>query len=1104
MPIILHHGPATPPLPFDERVRRSRMEGCLVIVPTKRRIRHLTREIMRLSPGAVAPALPLHTIESLCRALYAAAPGARTVVGGPPRTLLFHRAVRSVAGGLLYFSLRGKDRQLPRGTFDRLIDVITALKESGIYHDILAGELALSPPGEQPKLADVVLIYEAYERELAALDAEDLEGIYRALSLVMPPEDFVHSFRLLFPGVETLSLAGFDEFSVPEIRIIRRICSTPGLSVTMMFDYLKGNPGLFGHLEENYRLFTELGFREAGGEKEASAAAFFFGFAARPAPARLAAEHIARRLFSSGDPPVKADLRLSVTVMAARSRVHEVECCCKLIKRLVAERPARDLSGICIALHNPGKYTDIMRELFAEYDIPVNITDRYELARSPLAGALLGLLRLPLHGFRRQDVLRIAGSPYITVPVSGTPFDAGNLSSVAQRVRATAGLTGWLGKIERAREEAERLLSGAADEAERRRASGEIQAFRKAATDMESLGRVLAPFEAEMSAREFEGELLSLMGRMSVLSNLIDPGLRGAPELMEKDVRAFNAFRDTLHALAMVAGLQDGPDVRQGLRVHFDRLKSALGQERYNVREAFGRGVLVTSIEETRELPVEVMIVAGLVDGEFPSVYQPEVFLSARRRQERERRHTWENRYLFYQAATNWTEHLYLTYPLREGENEMVRSSFLDAFLKSSEVTLWEDPEEIPFAVDICSREEYLSLYSSRGWEAPLPGTPLPGMEEEWTRVRVSRDVERDRRIGAGSEEYGGIIGGVAGDEGRRHLDGFRDRVFSVSQLEIYAGCPFRFFSRSVLRLREREDFEEGMTPMEKGALLHDSFYEFFSGRRDRKAASLKGASPADFEEAVTELVAITARKMESLDIPDVFWDIEKELILGRDGIGEGLLRRFLEYERGRDDTMEPGFFEVSFGGTPGIPGTADGILSRPEPVSFGGARLRGRIDRIDTGDGFFAVMDYKTGRDVPGLGEIREGLSLQLPAYIAAAEELLGGAGRRNFAPAGGFYYRLRDEVELKPALVADDYRGRAFPAGSRSRGVVRDEREVHEIIGETARFVGNILDGIAGGRFPLTRPALVRKLCGRCGFRTVCRIQSLKHVTPESPEER
>ena len=1103
MPIILHHGPAPPPLPFEERVRRSRMDGCLVVVPTKRRIRHLTREIMRLSPGAVAPALPLHTMESLCRAIYEAAPGAMTVLGGPPRTLLFHRAVSSVAGGLAYFSLRGKNPQLPRGTFDRLIDVITALKGAGVYHDILADELALSSPAEQPKLADVASIYAAYERELVALDAEDLEGIYRVLSLVMGQQEFVHAFRRLFPGVETLSLAGFDEFSVPEVRIIRRICAMPGLSVTMMFDYLKGNPGLFGHLEENYRLFTELGFREARGEKEASSAAFFFGFATRPPAARRAAGHIARELFSPGGPRSRTDLRASVTVMAARSREHEVECVCKLVKRLVAERPSRDLSAICIALHNPGKYTDIMREQFAEYEIPVNITDRYELARSPLTVALLGLLRLPLHGFRRQDVLRIAGSPYITVPGGGTPFDAGNLSAVALQVRATAGLSAWLGRIERALEEADRLLAAAGDEGDRRRASGNVQTLRKAKTDLESLGRALTPFDTEMTAGEFEGELLSLIGRMSVLSNLIDPGLRGVPELMEKDVRAFNAFCDTLHAVAMLAAMQDGPDVRQGLRVHFDRLKTALGQERYNVRERFGRGVLVTSIEETRELPVEVMIVAGLVDGEFPSVYQPEIFLSARRRQERERRHVWENRYLFYQAATNWTEHLYLTYPLRDGENELVRSSFVDAFLESSDATLWEDPEEIPFAGDIGSRQEYLRLLSSGDGDA-LSGQPLlPGMEEAWARVRTSRDVERNRRIGQGSEEYGGVIAGSAGEEARRHLEEFRDRVFSVSQLETYAGCPFRFFARFLLRLREREEFEEGMTPIEKGALLHDSLYEFFSGRRERNAPLLKGASEEDFEQAVKELAAIAAVKMESLDIPDLFWDIERELLLGRDDSGEGLIRRFLENERGRDDAMGPAYFEVSFGGTPGTPGTSDRILSRQEPVALGGARLRGRIDRVDTGDGFFAVIDYKTGRDVPGLSEIREGLSLQLPAYIAAAGELLSGIGRRDLAPAGGLYYRLRDEVELKPGLVADSFRGRAFPARSRSRQVVRDETEIREIIGETARCIGGILEGITGGRFPLTRPELVPKLCGHCGFRTVCRIQSLKHVTPESPEE-
>ena len=1102
MPIILHHGPAPPPLPFDERVRRSRMEGCLVVVPTKRRVRHLTREIMRLSPGAVAPALPLHTMESLCRALYAAVPGTRSVIGGPSRTLLFHRAVSSAGERLRYFSPRGAAPGLPRGTFDRLVDVITALKESGIYHDVLADELADAAERERPKLSDVVAIYASYERELDALEAEDLEGVYRVLSLVTAPQDFVGAFRRLFPGVETLSLAGFDEFSVPELRIIRRICQIPGLSVTMMFDYLRGNPGLFGHLEENYRLLGESGFREA--HEEASAAAFFFGFATRPPSARRASEHIARSLFSQDEKAGREDLQGEVTVMAARSRVHEVECICKLVRRLAAERPGRDLSSICVALHNPGTYTDIMRELFAEYEIPVNITDRYELARSPLVVALLGLLRLPLNGFRREDVLRVAGSPYFVLPGTGSPFDPANLSAVARRVRATAGLGSWLGKIDRAREEAERAREASADEQERRRAAADAAALVKARADMESLGRVLAPFGVPLTAAEFEVELLGLTRRMSVLSSLIDPRLRGSQDLMEKDVRAFNAFSDTLHAVAMMAQMQDGPLERHPLRVHYDRLKTALGRERYNLRERFGLGVLVTSIEETRELPVEVMIVAGLVDGEFPTVYQPEIFLSARRRKERERRHTWENRYLFYQAATNWTEHLYLTYPLRDGENELVRSSFVDAFLKSSAVTLWEDPEKIPFAGDISSRGEYFRMLSRTSGDGELTHVPPPGVESDWGRIRQARDVERNRRTGAGSEEYSGIIAGALSEEGRHQVEALRDRVLSVSQLETYAGCPFRFFSRSLLRLREREEFEEGMTPAEKGALLHEALYNFYTARRARNAPPLKGASPEAIGEAAGELVSITRAALESLDIPDVFWEIEKELILGRGSQEEGLLRRFLDYERLREDSMEPGYFEVSFGGKPGIPGTTDTILSREEPVTLGGARLRGRIDRLELGEGFFAVMDYKTGRDIPGLGEIREGASLQLPAYLHAAGVLLSEAGRGDLVPAGGMYYRLREDVELKPALVAEEFRGKAFPGGSRSRQVVAGEAEIRDIILETGRFIGLLLDGISGGRFPLARPAMVRKLCGHCGFRTVCRIQSLKHVTPESPEEQ
>ena len=64
----------------------------------------------------------------------------------------------------------------------------------------------------------------------------------------------------------------------------------------------------------------------------------------------------------------------------------------------------------------PEPYTELFREHTARYRIPVNITDRYHLDRSPVVIALLGMMRVAAGGFRRDDLLRVASSPYLGLP----------------------------------------------------------------------------------------------------------------------------------------------------------------------------------------------------------------------------------------------------------------------------------------------------------------------------------------------------------------------------------------------------------------------------------------------------------------------------------------------------------------------------------------------------------------------------------------------------------------------------------------------------------------------------------------------------------------
>src|SRR5207244_6716511 len=53
-------------------------------------------------------------------------------------------------------------------------------------------------------------------------------------------------------------------------------------------------------------------------------------------------------------------------------------------------------------------------------------------------------------------------------------------------------------------------------------------------------------------------------------------------------------------------------------------------------------------------------------------------------------------------------------------------------------------------------------------------------------------------------------------------------RAWTVSALETYLDCPFKFFARYVLALEEEPDDEEAMDPRSEGQLVHKVFEEFF------------------------------------------------------------------------------------------------------------------------------------------------------------------------------------------------------------------------------------------------------------------------------------
>jgi ATP-dependent helicase/nuclease subunit B len=1086
--VLLRKNYRAPRTDIDAEIRRRLRSGesatfCYV-VPTRRKIRELQRALLAEVPGNVAPSFGLYTFETLASALHSILNPPKRLVRSAVQAVLLLEAIRSVEGELSYIRLRGRSRTLPRGTFQKILRVIGYLKERGVYLPVLYDEVEHADVGERPKLADILKIYEAYDR-LLGVRFTDVPGIMKEVNDGWVAASGAERFRAHFPECNAMFVAGFDEFSDPELTMLHHCSEMKEIGTLVAFDYHHENDEVFGHLRENYEKLLGMGFQQES----------------MPAPGRSDTQaFFAQRLFRKAREADPATGRRglpaanSITIAAAQDRAREAELVAKIIKRLVHERPGRDLSAICVSMVRPQEYTQLFRETLRRYEIPANITDRYNLHQSPLVVSIMSLLTLPERNYRLTNIMRALSSPYLRFGDRSAPLDAGNIYAVASLLKISGERTSWIRRIDERLAAVRERLRMADEEFEGPEFRRQESMLVKARSDLAVLFALLARFDEPMRPYEFKQRLCALLEEVHILESLLDG--RGADlDALEVDTRAYQKFCGFIDEFLEILEVEGKGKERQPLSFYADRLRQAVSQERFNIRQKYGYGVNVTSFSETRGLRFEVMIMVGLIDGEFPLVYQPEIFFSTPRRERKERYHLQEQRYLFYQALTNYSERCYLTYPLTIGGKETVPSSFLDALREAAALEGDDKAFSELVARDIHSKEE-LHTYAGALLGKKADGAPADADWERcrtelgatFDRMRLAMDVERSRGSRTALPEYNGIIGAHVSPGAREALEQLRHRVYSVTQLESFGKCPFQYFADRVLRLNVIEEPEEGLTPIERGDLLHEILFEFYSARRKRGAPPLWNSSDDEFARANAEVQAIANAAITAMNVTDILRDVENETILGSDR-REGILHEFLIRERGRETSTTPAFFEAAFGRKVESERRIDPHLRHPGAVTAGNVQLRGKIDRIDVGESFFSIIDYKSGRN-PGREEIDLGISLQLPLYLYAVERILLEVQEKKLMPAAGMYYILKSPVKEKVGIASDEHNGEAFPRSRASRQLVPDDAELRRVIDRAVAFVNEYVDTIAKGSFPV-EPKDPRRVCAYCDFQTTCRIQ-------------
>lgn len=1031
------------------KIKERKLNEVLLIVPTNRKIRQLKRELISASPNGVTVGINLDTIGSYSTRILSGANRQNNLVSEEAAIVLLKQCFQEIE--LNYFS--NYKTTVPFGTLERVKNVISEYKRNGITSSILMEESRNLSGTERYKAQDISKIYKRYQEKFADLGVSEIGDVYWELNNLSETE-FIDRFINEYPNLKLIIINGFDEFSYPEIKIINSSALVDDVELYIDFDYANYNPAIFSHLDKCYSKLQEIGFKIITDRSVGVFPKFI--------------NDVRKNLFKSNRAAKSVQFKSQITEITAFTRENEIELIAKQIKKIIIEKETIP-NQICVAFNLIKPYSPIVRDQFNVFGIPFNLTDRFSLSTSRSVITLINLLEIIEKDFYYKNIFRALNSDLIDI----TRVDLNNLLKASIELKVISGFKNWKERLNDAIIE-QQYVDDSKNENKRYSVD-----YNKALKDIEVIYLLLKPFSKRMTIADFNQNLNELIFELGLHKKI----LKGNDESIEQEVKAISTFINSSEELFNLLQLEYGTEKQFPLKFFLSELRTAASFSRYNVKEKPGYGVLVTTLNEIRGLQFDYLFLAGLNDGDFPTRYSPEIFFSGSFAKE-EKRHQTEDRYHFYQALCSWRKGLYFSHPQTDDRKELVESNFLIEFKNTFETTKLNEND---FSDTIYSRNELLE-YMGKSVNNDSTKYILPDeININIDAIKNAIKINNTRLNNSfAASPYTGVISNDLTDELKSELQKLKDKQYSVTQLESYAKCPYKYFAERILHLNTLEEPTEEIEAFELGSLLHIILYRFYTSLAE-KNIELQAADDREFRVAEETLFKIADELINNLKLNSVLAFYEKEKILGIGGNKKNsILYKFLLDERNKADGFIPKYFEAVFGD---LDNDEDEKALSDEEFLAGNVKVRGKIDRVDINekDNTVKVVDYKLSGNKPNKDELLQGLSLQLPLYLYAAKELINAQLKKNYEPYGSEIYSLKfNNKDFGAKLIKSN----------RTRSLEKDNmvKMSEELINICIESINKYVNEIASGKFNLSElEDRENKVCRYCNFRSICRIQEV-----------
>ena len=623
------------------------------------------------------------------------------------------------------------------------------------------------------------------------------------------------------------------------------------------------------------------------------------------------------------------DAAPSTQIFGGESGDHEAQLrdIARLIKRRLVRENGLRPSDFALAFRQFVPHLSLARQVFAEYQLPLDPSSGEPLASQPLAAWLRRLLRLGLDGWRLADLAAVLESGFANLrrwKLSGDDVRAFKRHAVERK--------SW-------RDHEALLKTAQTLEDERARA-----AITHTLNDLRSLLEEPAGTLGDWALRWHDALFGDnpLVHRDCYDRPDVSAGLDKIRECFDELVRVERSLGGTEASLESFANWLDSRMEAPSL------LKRDVG------------GVFLAPMRSLSGLRFDSVFVGGLIEGEFPAPRATTSLLNENAIDALSRSGLklppepgLSEDELWKSASSRADATLYLWKTRIDSRGRPASGSY---YYDQPDLQRIQSPALAP---DSASSARELAIACSAAWRSG--GLLRPREDPAWPTVRQAVRVEQLRRSYQNAANYEGAL-----DPNLVPFLTEEGSLWSASRMESYRTCAFQFFGHYALGLSELDEEMVEADAATRGTVVHDILEHVLDPLQkqglpldpdtlDGVVESLRRDGPGIWNQAPAKY-GFGSAPMWAFALEDVLDNLERMLTK------EATFSRKLGVQRiyGIEEKIE-----------------AELPLEPPMKVTA-------RLDRLDVGPRGLVVVDYKSGAEIRRSHVLNEKrIQLQLYAYL-------------------------------------------------------------------------------------------------------------------------